>query len=1681
MKLKGITFFTHVLITFLILGYYSAFGQLNKYVTNMTPEQNFYTIQYNMTKYLDSLQKVTDSAVFYSGDSEYNRFKIFESIWEPRVSPHGEFSRYYDAVADYYENREDDYSHYLVTPWHELGPKTLQTSGSKGIGPVEFVTFYDNGTDDSTFIMLTGSTVGGLFYSTDAANTWQSTGTDAWPQSGCGWAEFHPNDYKTWYASSSGNFGSTESLWIGPTGGVFRTKDEGQTWEQIGDENDFDGDYTIIFKILLNRYHPSVLFTATENGLYRTTNCNEPQEESIIWNKVLDGQVYDLEMKPGCDSIFYASMYDDSLARWQIMVSENNGNPGSWDTIVAQPNMLHNDNKDKEHLTIEVSKAQPDYLYCVSRDTLHRVHYINLATDNSWTDVGSHTIGFGDGHGFGVKQTNNGEAIYASRYTGVIKHDLSIDTSFSTDIVHVDVEDIVCHPYHDGEVWQCTHGGVEKSTDGGENMFARYNGLGVAQVEGFANAYTGAKYVFAGLYHDGVQLTIDEYKSNWMTDWKWCVYGDGMKPLINNIDPNFMWGPVQKGLWYYSEDAMQTRTKITEWDDTYFLTTGILNKVNPDIFYFNKYSNAQDEDVNRLCMDSSLNNGQISNFKDYLPPLDRTQVIGLYTPYNKGDYLIANVINVDTATNTNSSFTRHHLFRTINANEADTLQVAWQELSIPTNKRWIADVEYDTDNPDIIYLAYAGSWLSPQNDSMIFRIDYSDPQFPVYEKITKNLPFTTISNHCLAVDTSGKGSIYLGTGYGVFYTDNELMQHQGDEWQLMGTGLPHVSISGLELNYPSNTLRVATFGRGIWEMPLPCPTSDSAITITNDTAWNGLMYIESNIVIETGATLTINYPGELQFPEGAKLIVKPGARLVLDSCLLTWKCYKHWRGIEVWGNDTLSQTTANQGKIEIKNGSIISNAEVAVRMGKTTEASPEGGSTPPEDRKGGGIIIAENSTFENNNIGVLFEPYAYHNTSRFLQCTFDRNLPVSEEETFYHTKLYNIKHVRFAGCDFLNNSGTLHDGYGIWSSNSTFYVDRFCTALYGDDCTNWDAGNFTNLLYGVYSIASTPVPFTDVRNTHFNLNETGIYLGGITLARVTENHFSVGNSSTTSVGLYLDECTDYWIEGNECSPQVFHSGTCIGIVVNESGPEPNLIYRNTFDYLDYSILAQGVNRDSRTGEGLVCKCNTFSNAGYDIAVTDADQGETTEFGIAQYQGSPATQPDAPAGNLFSWTGPVGSYSDINNLGLQFTYYYHDNQPQYLHLEPKYYDTLKVNAEANQNALWNSSSCPSFIDTTGGGGSTEEEIRDLLAESQQLSDSLSGLIQALEDAGDTEALEWTVDMSMPEQSWEVYMQLMNTAPYISETVMGAAIENEVVLPDAMIRDVMVASPEAAKSDALLQQLDERTYPLPAYMLAQILQGRSLVSVYGDLLARLSYHNNRKALASKVLRHLYISDTASTSATDSLIALLQRNTHMQPQVQLAFYYLQLKDSVAAVNTLNAISDNYVMDEQQLQEYALLTGYMNQLTAMKGSLPDSTQVAWLMNATVSGQGRASTWARNLLLGLGLIDYTEPIVLPQTTKSTPLYIYRNPGVQAKAANLLEVYPNPASDHIIVKWMLDSKPTALRLKVISIDGKLLYETPLSGSMGQKVISTNNLLQGIYLVSIHDGNKTIGSVKVSVN
>jgi hypothetical protein len=198
---------------------------------------------------------------------------------------------------------------------------------------------------------------------------------------------------------------------------------------------------------------------------------------------------------------------------------------------------------------------------------------------------------------------------------------------------------------------------------------------------------------------------------------------------------------------------------------------------------------------------------------------------------------------------------------------------------------------------------------------------------------------------------------------------------------------------------------------------------------------------------------------------------------------------------------------------------------------------------------------------------------------------------------------------------------------------------------------------FNNLKYGIYA-TYMPGRFTaTIQRSQFTDNYRGVYLGGATLTpTVILNKFSIlDNPINTdllrSYGLYLDACDAYEVEENELwTTTLNNTGGNLGIIVNQSGGNPNEIYLNSFHDLFRGTQDQNTNASKSipvdmygniivggliTSQGLENICNTFSN------INDFDIGVTSGKGINYFQGFNGF----PAGNCFSQTS-VNGYHDI---------------------------------------------------------------------------------------------------------------------------------------------------------------------------------------------------------------------------------------------------------------------------------------------------------------------------------------------------------------------------------------------------------------------------------------------------
>jgi photosystem II stability/assembly factor-like uncharacterized protein len=79
-----------------------------------------------------------------------------------------------------------------------------------------------------------------------------------------------------------------------------------------------------------------------------------------------------------------------------------------------------------------------------------------------------------------------------------------------------------------------------------------------------------------------------------------------------------------------------------------------------------------------------------------------------------------------------------------------------------------------------------------------------------WEIYRKNLP--DFSALCLTWDKEPGYGLYVGMNYGIFY-----IQVDQEQWQPFSNNLPNVIINEMEINFTTNKIYAATYGRGLWE------------------------------------------------------------------------------------------------------------------------------------------------------------------------------------------------------------------------------------------------------------------------------------------------------------------------------------------------------------------------------------------------------------------------------------------------------------------------------------------------------------------------------------------------------------------------------------------------------------------------------------------------------------------------------------------------------------------------------------------------------------------------------------------------------------------------------------------------------------------------------------------------
>ncbi len=95
--------------------------------------------------------------------------------------------------------------------------------------------------------------------------------------------------------------------------------------------------------------------------------------------------------------------------------------------------------------------------------------------------------------------------------------------------------------------------------------------------------------------------------------------------------------------------------------------------------------------------------------------------------------------------------------------------------------------------------------------------------------------------------------------------------------------------------------------------------SSIAINWAETVIWNSAKDLAGDLIINNGGELTIQC--EVSLPKGARIIVKPKGKLILDGAHITNNCGDKWEGIEIW------RSKKNKGEVVYLNPSIFENAK----------------------------------------------------------------------------------------------------------------------------------------------------------------------------------------------------------------------------------------------------------------------------------------------------------------------------------------------------------------------------------------------------------------------------------------------------------------------------------------------------------------------------------------------------------------------------------------------------------------------------------------------------------------------------------------------------------------------------------------------------------------------------------
>ncbi|MES2812107.1 MAG: T9SS type A sorting domain-containing protein [Bacteroidota bacterium] len=814
----------------------------NKYKANAYKQMmddmsiNFYTVCDSAEAYFNTIDKNKKG----SGYKPFLRWKYDN---ESKYYPSGNRMIDYDLpYKEFKRLKKDTYVQKTVAnnlDWKLLGPAlvgTITGHYSPGLGRMEYV---EVNRDNAQQIYM-GSRSGGLWRTDNEGANWIHH-TDFLPGSGVDAIAAKPTNFNSVLIN-------VKMSDTGHSFGIYRSNDGGVTFQQTN----FNpttlgyGGLGSNFKINVIKYHPTVanmVFVGTDRGIYRST------DDMATWTRLnTSWDVKDIEFHPTNANIIYVyENYYWGANKNKIHKSINQGV-----SYTALADVTGNANAE---INISVSPTCPECIYLISDNGI----WNSTDTGAIFTTIQS-PAPVGISLWYGVPNDTDPTKIvcgYLDMYRsadsgatftkatwwslGSVEHGAgSMQTRFNNSqvYVHADMDYLTCV---NGVFYACTDGFLAKSADNGLT-WQRLNAdtclrenycLGVSQ--------SNNERLICGAQDNGTTVKTE---NGWIE-----YYGaDGMEGLIHPLNDDWMIGSLQNGGRQRSFDGGATISGCNQPQSGGWVAP-ILYDTNNQMTI---YSFAQN-----VYRSTEFGNNWVA----------------LAAPATFGN---SNIGNAAIAFNNSD---RIVVCQGANIEMSNDAGVSFSSIRSTLPNFGISDIAFDPNNDNRIIVTYS-DWQN--NNQKVF---ITNDAGVTWQNITYNLGNMPVK--AVVIENSPDATIYLGTEIGVYKK-----ALSATSWQMYNASLPNVAVKELEINYGANTIKAATWGRGIWEAKLQGKENHPEIVKTEITS--PVTFDSPKIGVEQYVTAKINYDGVISNVKVAWAINNPNfnATDVIPMYLVTGNIWK---------------------------------------------------------------------------------------------------------------------------------------------------------------------------------------------------------------------------------------------------------------------------------------------------------------------------------------------------------------------------------------------------------------------------------------------------------------------------------------------------------------------------------------------------------------------------------------------------------------------------------------------------------------------------------------------------------------------------------------------------------------------------------------------------------------------